>query len=145
VARGLAVVVMALAGGIVAIQPALNSGLGRAVGPLPAAMMSFAIGAIALLALVVLTGQLTQVGEVTAVSWPYLVGGLLGALWVICSITAVKSIGVSGVVAATISGQLTGAVVADRLGIFGLTQIPITPVRIIGVLLLVFGTYLVVR
>lgn len=136
---------MALAGGIVAIQPALNSGLGRTVGPLPAAMMSFAIGTVALLALVVLSGQLTQVGAVSAVSWPYLVGGLLGALWVICSIAAVKSIGVSGVVAATISGQLTGAVVADRLGIFGLEEIPITPLRITGVLLLVFGTYLVVR
>jgi transporter family-2 protein len=144
-ARGLAVVVMALAGGIVAIQPALNSGLGRTVGPLPAAMMSFAIGAVALLALVVLTGQVSQVGAVTAVSWPYLIGGLLGALWVMCSIAAVKSIGVSGVVAATISGQLTGAVAADRLGIFGLEQVPITPVRAAGVILLVFGTYLVAR
>ena len=46
--RWIAVVVMALAGGIVALQPALNLGLGRATGTLPAAMLSFVLGAVGL-------------------------------------------------------------------------------------------------
>lgn len=143
--RWLAVVMMAIAGGVVAIQPALNSGLGRAVGGLPAAMISFAVGALALAALVALTGQLSQVGSATTVPWYYLLGGFCGALWVALSIPAVNAIGAGGVVAATISGQLTGALVADRFGILGLEQIGITPGRVLGVVLLGLGTYLVVR
>jgi bacterial/archaeal transporter family-2 protein len=143
--RWLAVAVMAVAGGVVAIQPALNAGLGRATGNLPAAMFSFALGAIALVALVALTGQLAQVGDATEVHWYYLLGGLCGAFWVATSLVAVKEIGAGGVVAATITGQLTGAVVADRLGILGLEQTAITAERLAGVALLMAGTYLIVR
>jgi transporter family-2 protein len=143
--RWLAVALMALAGGVVALQPPLNSGLGRALGALPAAMLSFAIGAVALGLLVVLTGQLSQLDAATSVRWYYLLGGLCGALWVALSIPAVRAIGAGGVVAATISGQLAGAVVADRLGILGLERVAITPARLAGVLLLALGTYLIVR
>jgi transporter family-2 protein len=143
--RWLAVVLMALAGGVVAIQPALNAGLGRATGGLPAAMFSFFFGGIALLALVLLAGQLGQLSEATEVRWYYLLGGLCGALWVSLSLVAVKSIGAGGVVAATIAGQLTGAMIADRFGILGLEEIAITPARLLGAALLGLGTYLVVR
>jgi transporter family-2 protein len=143
--RWLAVALMAFAGGVVAMQPPLNSGLARALGALPAAMLSFAIGAAALGILVALTGQLSQLDAATSVHWYYLLGGLCGALWVALSIPAVRSIGAGGVVAATIGGQLTGAVVADRLGILGLERVAITPARVAGVLLLALGTYLIVR
>ncbi len=48
-------------------------------------------------------------------------------------------------VAATITGQLTGSVILDRLGVLGLEQVPITLARVLGVLLLIAGTYLIVR
>jgi transporter family-2 protein len=145
VERWLAVIVMAMAGGVVAIQPALNAGLGRATGNLPAAMFSFVLGALALAVLVALARQLGQLSGATEVRWYYLLGGLCGALWVFTSIVAVDSIGAGGVVAATIAGQLTGAVVADRLGVLGLQEVPITVERVLGVGLLALGTYLVVR
>jgi bacterial/archaeal transporter family-2 protein len=143
--RWVAVVVMALAGGVVAIQPALNAGLGRETGGLPAAMFSFFLGGAALMTLVLLAGQFGQLAEATEVRWYYLLGGLCGALWVSLSLVAVKSIGAGGVVAATISGQLTGAIIADRFGILGLEHVAITPARLLGVGLLAMGTYLVVR
>lgn len=143
--RWLAVVLMALAGGLVAVQPALNSGISRAVGALPAAMISFAIGALALAAAVAISGQLPRLGSLGEIHWYYLLGGLSGALWVALSIPAVQAIGAGGVVAATITGQLSGAVVADRLAVFGLEQVDITPSRIAGVALLGLGTYLIVR
>ena len=145
VERWLAVVLMAAAGGVVALQPALNSGLGRAVGGLPAAMISFAVGALVLAVIVLLSGQFGQAGAIGEVRWSYLLGGFCGALWVALSIPAVRAIGAGGVVAATIAGQLTGAVVVDRLGVLGLTEVPITPLRVTGVALLALGTYLVVR
>ena len=143
--RGLAVLLMALAGGAVAIQPALNAGLSRATGTLPAALVSFLVGALVLGLIVLFSGQLTRVDGAVEVRWYYLLGGVCGAIWITTSLIAVKSLGAGGVVAATITGQLTGAVIADRLGVLGLDQIPITPARVLGVVLLVAGTLLVVR
>jgi bacterial/archaeal transporter family-2 protein len=144
-ARGVAVVVMAVAGGAVALQPALNAGLSRATGHLPAALVSFAVGTLAIGAVVLLSGELGRLGGAGDVNWYYLLGGLCGAIWITSSLIAVETLGAGGVVAATITGQLTGAVVADRLGILGLEETPITLGRVAGVLLLIAGTYLVVR
>ena len=143
--RSVAVVVMALAGGIVAMQPAMNAQLGRETGALPAALASFLIGAAVLTVLVIATGQLDGLGSTFDVRWYYLLGGVFGALWITTSLIAVSSLGAGGVVAATITGQLTGSVILDRLGILGLEQVPITPLRVLGVVLLVTGTYLIVR
>lgn len=143
--RGFAVVVMALAGGVVAIQPALNAGISRSTGSLVAALVSFIVGTLALGLLVLLSGQLGRLGVVGDVRWYYLLGGVCGAVWISTSLIAVKSLGAGGVVAATVTGQLTGAMIADRLGVLGLTETPITPLRVLGVLMLIVGTYLVVR
>jgi transporter family-2 protein len=143
--RGLAVLLMALAGGAVAVQPALNAGLSRATGSLSAALVSFLVGALALCVIVLISGQLTRVADAGEVRWYYLLGGICGAIWITTSLIAVKTLGAGGVVAATVTGQLTGAVIADRLGILGLTETPITAARVLGVVLLVAGTYLVVR
>jgi bacterial/archaeal transporter family-2 protein len=94
---------------------------------------------------VTLSGQLGRVGESADVRWYYLLGGVCGAIWITTSLIAVKSLGAGGVVAATITGQLTGAVIADRLGVLGLTETPITVERVLGVGLLIAGTFLVVR
>jgi transporter family-2 protein len=144
-ARGVAVIVMAVAGGFVALQPALNAGLSRSTGHLPAALVSFLVGTLAIGVVVALSGQLGQLSGAGDVNWYYLLGGLCGAIWITTSLIAVESLGAGGVVAATITGQLTGAVVADRLGILGLEETPITVGRVAGVLLLIAGTYLVVR
>lgn len=143
--RWVAVIVMAFVGATVALQPALNAGLSRATGSLPAALISFLIGAMAMAVLVAAAGQLGQVGELGEVRWYYLLGGICGVLWITLSLITVKSLGAGGVVAATITGQLTGAVVADRLGVLGLEQTSITPLRLIGVAMPIVGTYLVVR
>lgn len=58
---------MALAGGVVAVQPALNSGLGRSIGGLPAATLSFAVGALALMVLVAISGQVSSFGATAEV------------------------------------------------------------------------------
>ena len=46
--RGLAVLCTALVGGLIALQPPINAGLGRATGSLPAALVSFAVGTLVL-------------------------------------------------------------------------------------------------
>ena len=143
--RGVAVLVMAGVGCLVALQPAVNAGLGRATGSLPAALISFAIGTIALAVLVGLSGQLADVRFALDVKPVYLLGGLLGAAYVFAALVVVREVGAGGVAAATITGQLAFSVILDRLGILGLEQAPITPERVLGVALLVTGTFLIVR
>ena len=46
--KGVAVLVTAFAGGLVAMQAPINANLGRTIGSLPAASVSFAIGLVAL-------------------------------------------------------------------------------------------------
>jgi bacterial/archaeal transporter family-2 protein len=143
--RGVAVIVMAGVGGLIALQPAINAGLGRATGNVAAALVSFAVGTLLLAAIVVLSGQASGIGSTFEVQWYYLLGGVLGAAYVFTALVVVSSIGAGGTAAATITGQLIFSVVLDRLGILGLEQTPITLERAIGVALLLVGTYLVVR
>lgn len=143
--RGLAVLLTAIAGGLIALQAPINAGLGRATGSLPAALVSFTIGTIALTAIVVVSGKAGGLSSTFDVSWYYLLGGLLGAIYVFNALLAVSAIGAGGVAAATIAGQLTASVAIDRLGLFGLDEVPLTPERLLGVALLFAGTLLVVR
>ena len=143
--RGLAVLLTALVGGVLALQAPINAGLGRATGQLPAALVSFTVGTVLLLVIVALTGNAGGLTSTFDVRWYYLAGGVLGAAYVTLALIAVKSIGAGGVAAATITGQLTAAVVIDRLGILGLEKTPFTAARTAGVVLLLAGTYLLVR
>jgi transporter family-2 protein len=143
--RGVAVILTAVTGGLIALQAPINANLGRATGSLPAALVSFGIGTLALAAIVLLSGKAGGLGSTFDVSWYYLLGGLLGAIYVTNALIAVSAIGAGGVAAATITGQLGASVAVDRLGWFGLEQVPLTPGRLLGVVLLAVGTVLVVR
>ena len=135
----------AAVGGLIALQPPINAGLGRATGSLPAALVSFAVGTLLLALIVALVGQAGGLSSTFDVRWYYLIGGLLGAGYVTVALIAVSSIGAGGVAAATITGQLTAAVVIDRLGVLGLEETPLSATRVAGVVLLLAGTFLVVR
>jgi bacterial/archaeal transporter family-2 protein len=143
--KGLALLLTACAGGLIALQAPINAGLGKSTGGLPAAFVSFAVGTVALLAIVVLSGRSGGLSSTFDVSWYYLVGGLLGALYVTNALIAVSAIGAGGVAAATVTGQLTASVAIDRLGLFGLDQVPLSVERMVGVALLLAGTVLIIR
>ena len=143
--RGIAVLFMAVVGGLVAMQAPVNAGLGKTTGDAPAALVSFIVGTLVLAAIVVVIGQAGEVSSATEVQWYYLIGGALGAAYVYTSLAVVHTIGAGGVAAATITGQLVTSVALDRIGFLGLEQLPLTAARLTGVVLLIVGTYLVVR
>jgi transporter family-2 protein len=136
---------MSVVGGAIALQAPINAGLGRATGSFAAALVSFMVGTLVLAAIVALSGKAAGVGEATSVQWYYLLGGILGAAYVFTALVTVDSIGAGGVAAATITGQLTTSVLIDRLGILGLDEVALSWDRVLGVALLLAGTYLVVR
>jgi bacterial/archaeal transporter family-2 protein len=144
--KGLAVALTAFAGGLVALQAPINSMLGKTIGTLAAASVSFVIGTIALVGITLVFGEgFGEVGQAGGLAWYYLTGGLLGACYVTTVLVSVRTLGAGGVTAATITGQLTASVIVDQLGILGLEERALTPLRVIGIALLAVGTFLVVR
>jgi transporter family-2 protein len=141
----LAALATVVVGGLIALQAPINSTLGRATGTFPAAAISFTVGTILLVGIVLVSGDLHKISGIGDVHWHYLIGGLLGAAYVTTVLLTVRTLGAGGVTAATVAGQLTTAVVIDRLGVLGLDKTPITLSRVIGVLLLFAGTLLVIK
>ena len=141
-----AILLTVFAGGLIALQAPINAVLGDSIGKLPAASVSFIVGTIALVLITVLVGGgFGDVGEARHLSWYYLAGGVLGAVYVTTALVAVRSLGAGGVTAATIAGQLTLSLVIDQLGILGVDERAITWERVLGVVMLALGTLLIVR
>jgi transporter family-2 protein len=145
--RGVAVVLTVVAGGFIALQSPINSQLGRHVGSIQGAFVSFVIGTLVLLVAAALArGGLGTIGHARDVSsWVYLTGGVLGAGYVTVALLSVRSLGTGGVIAATIAGELTVAVLLDQYGVLGVERHPITAARVAGIVLLAVGVLLIVR
>ena len=144
--RGVAVVLTAVVGGMIALQSPINSQLGRTIGNFQAAFFSFATGTIILAVIAGLVrGGYGQIAEARTLAPQYLIGGVLGACYVSTVLVTVRTLGAGGIVAATVAGQLTMGVIIDQFGLLGLDKDPISVSKAIGVLLLAVGTLLVVR
>jgi transporter family-2 protein len=145
--RGVAAVLMVVAGGFIALQSPINSGLGKAVGALQGAFVSFLLGTLVLLvAAAVARGGLARIGHVGDVSsWVYLTGGILGAGYVTCALLSVRTLGTGGVIATTIAGELVVAVLIDQFGWFGVDKHALDAPRVAGIVLLAAGVLLIVR
>ena len=142
--KGIALLLSGFAGMLVAMQPPINSKLGKEIGTFAAATVSFMVGTAAL-AIVALVAGGNHVGALKDVPWWYFLGGFIGAVFVASSLVTVRTLGAGGVVAATIAGQLTFSVVIDKFGLLGLEQKPLSVTRLLGVALLALGVFLVVR
>jgi transporter family-2 protein len=144
--RGLAILLAVAAGCFVGLQAPVNARLGRQVGSLQAATISFTIGTLALVLVASLSsGGLSGIGDATKVPWWALIGGVLGAFYVTVALVTVRTLGLSSLTAIVVTGQLTIAVVVDRFGLLGIAKQQIGASRIVGLVLLVVGVVLVVR
>jgi bacterial/archaeal transporter family-2 protein len=130
-------------GALIALQPPVNSELGKRTSVVAAAFISTGISALVLLALALVLGEAGQVRRVPHIPPLYLTGGLMGAVLVSISLVTVRTLGAGGVVAATVSGQVVVSAILDRFGFLGLEKVGLTPMRLIGFALLLGGTALV--
>lgn len=132
-------------GGImVAIQPSINARLAQRVGTIESSFISFAVGTLVLLAIMLAAGKGSLRG-VTSASWWELSGGLLGAFFVTSTIVVVPRIGTAAAMAAVIAAQLTTGLLLDHFGPFGLQSVPLDGKRALGAALLMAGAVLIFR
>jgi len=146
VSRALAVGLAVAAGCFVGLQAPVNARLGRQVGSLQAATVSFLIGTLALVLVASLSsGGLSSIGSAGRAPWWALIGGVLGAFYVTVALLTVRILGLSALTAIVVAGQLAIAVLVDRFGLLGLSRQQIGAPRIVGLVLLFVGVLLVVR
>lgn len=139
-----AIALIVLAGVMLAAQAPINANLGDAIGGLEAALVNFVVGSV-LLAAAVLAGRGGgRVPAALGVRRRYLLGGVIGAIYVTASVLLIREIGAGGLAATTITGQLAASVALDHAGALGLERRPLTIVRVVAVLLLIGGTVLIV-
>jgi bacterial/archaeal transporter family-2 protein len=141
--RVLAAVATVGVGALIALQPPINSELGKRTSVIAAAFISTAVAAVLLGMLALVLGEAGYVRRVPHIPVIYLTGGLMGAVLVSVSLITVRTLGAGGVVAATVAGQLVVSAFLDRFGVLGLDRVGLTPARLLGFALLLGGTALV--
>ncbi len=141
--RTLALVATLAVGGLIAFQPPANSEMGKAVGPLGAALISLLFSTVIVVAVMVFAGGFGELRHAGAIRPAWLLGGLGGAAIVAVSLVTVRELGAGGVVAATVCTQLIVSAILDRVGAFGLAGEPLSVPRLVGFGLLIAGTLLV--
>ena len=137
------IVLMMVAGGaMMSFQAPINAALRTHVGLVESSLVSFCVGTLALVVVVLLAGK-GSLGGLRGISWWHLLGGLIGAIFVTVTLIAAPRIGVTGMIVATLAGQMAAALLIDRFGWLGIAPRPIELTRVAGVLLLVVSVALI--
>ncbi|WP_379970630.1 DMT family transporter [Ectobacillus sp. sgz5001026] len=130
-----------LSGVVLAVQAAINGGLGKRIGAMEGAFVSFSVGTLALFVAVLVIGKGTF-PSITGIPKFQLTGGLLGACYVAISVMIVPKLGVASALTAAIVGQLMMGSVIDHFALFGGKQIAFDMKRALALVLMGVGLYL---
>jgi bacterial/archaeal transporter family-2 protein len=134
-----------LAGAVLPLQAGLNARMGHVLqSPVMASFISFVTGALGLLIYMLINkiplSQLSQARFAPAYLW---VAGLLGAFYVTSVILLAPKMGVALTFSLVIGGQMLVSLLFDHFGLMGLPANPVSYTRILGVVLLIAGVFLI--
>jgi transporter family-2 protein len=145
--RPLAIVGAVVAGGFMAVQARVNSGLSVALeSGVVAAFISFSSG-LAIIGLIVALSKKDRdrlrdfIGTIRRKEFPLwgLTGGLLGGIFVITQGTVAGVIGISLFAVAVVTGQALAALLIDGRGLLGMKRRPLGGLRVMGTILAIAG------
>jgi len=133
-------------GAMIAVQAPTNAMLAKAGGsPVLAALISFGVGTVALLATWLASGNRPGTSAFASLPWYAWMGGLYGAFFVAIAAYAAPRIGLASLITIGVAGQIAAALWLDHIGALGLPREPINIGRVIGALLVVAGVVMVRR
>ena len=131
---------------MIAVQAPTNAMLAKAGGsPILAALISFLVGTVGLLAVWIVSGNRPGSAPFVGLPWYAWIGGLYGAVFVGAAAYAAPRIGLASLITIAIGGQIAMAILLDHLGALGLHREPISAGRVVGALLVFAGVVLVRR
>jgi transporter family-2 protein len=134
-----------LAGAMLPFQFGINAQLATWVGsPLRATLVSFAVGTLALAAVMVAAYRdWPPVEKMGGAPWWVWIGGFLGAFYVLGSVVTAPKLGAATLVAMILAGQAVASLLVDHFGWVGFEENPVTPGRLLGIALVAAGVALV--
>ena len=141
----LLILVVIAAGALIPLQAGINASLRGALNsPIYAAVTNFAVGGLLLASYALLSRTpLPALADVAKAPWWNWVGGSMGAGLVLTGVLLSHRLGAATFVACIILGQLTCSVLLDHFGLAGFAQHAISPMRILGLVLLAAGVYVI--
>ena len=135
-----------LAGACLPLQAGINGQLAKQVSStLSAALISFLVGSLALLLMVLAQREAPSFAALKGLTWWHWSGGLLGAFFIFVAAFAGPRIGALLLMALVLAGQLGMALTLDHFGWAGFREAPISLGKIAGLLLIVAGIWLIRR
>jgi transporter family-2 protein len=134
-----------LIGGVaVGLQSPLAGSMGQKVGGTASSFIIHLSGAVFSGLLLILKGG-ERIREWRSLPWYMLAAGIFGLILYQTISVTLPRLGSTMMIVLIIIGQLVLGVVVDHFGLFGVTQRPIDLLRILGVLTLILGGYLISR
>lgn len=135
-----------VAGALIALQAGVNGQLAKQVGSVfVAAMISFFVGTMALLLLVLIQRETPSLSALKGLTWWHWCGGLMGAFFITVSAFAGPRIGALLFMTLVLAGQLSMALALDHFGWAGFREAPISLGKMAGLLLIILGVVLIRR
>lgn len=140
------VILAIVIGSLMPFQAGLNAELTRFLrNPYLGAFISLSVGAMIMSVIILFNGGFGELKRLASAPPHLFLGGLLGAIFVGSSLFFIPRMGATAMIAAFITGQLLGSVMVDHFGLMGLAPNPVTITRIMGIILLFAGLFLVIR
>ena len=132
---------------VLPLQAGINAQLRIGLGsPALAALVSFAVGTIALVLLAVgVRAPMPVSGGLARIPWWQWTGGLLGAGYIAAAIVLAPRLGAATLVAAVVAGQMIASLALDHYGWVGFAQHAISGPRLLGAGLVIVGVVLIQR
>ena len=134
-----------LAGAMLPFQFGINAQLATWLdSPLRATLVSFAVGTLALLAVMLAAYRnWPSTEKIGGAPWWVWIGGFLGAFYVLGSVVTAPKLGAATLVAMILAGQAVASLLVDHFGWVGFEENPVTPGRLGGMALVAVGVALV--
>ena len=135
-----------LAGSFVPFQTASNTVMSKTFqSGMYASLVVFLVAAMTMVFIIVAKQEpfpsTAQIREVPFFAW--ITGGVLGAAYIFLLIFLAPKLGMANVTGFVVAGQLLMAVAFDHFGLMGFAVHSINWQRVVGVVLLVFGLFLI--
>lgn len=144
--HGWLIVLTLIAGTLMPLQAGINGQLARHTGNvMVAALLSFLVGTVALLVIVLYQRATPGLAVLRELSWWHWGGGLLGAYFIATAAFAGPRIGALLFMALVLAGQLGMALLLDHQGWVGFREAPISVGKIAGLALVVAGVWMIRR
>lgn len=133
-------------GTLMPLQAGLNAELTRNLQhPFLGAFISLVVGAIALGGILLFTDGFSNLKRLNLISPHLFFGGILGAIFVTSSMFLIPRMGATAMIGAFITGQLLGSVIIDHFGFLGVPVNTINLTKLIGVIFLFAGVFLILK